>query len=298
MESCRAHGALGRRKRMSTAWIRALGATIITVASQDAAATSCDQLWDRYVFGCIPQGSCTAAFHVEQVHAFGTCGRRSHVQAVDPRVAEFLGSVVQAGKTSGAGGVFEVRLEKPHYWAARAGTEDPFDSLKENLSTELFRYNRRKRVELTALTASDVVDLLDERYGMKWLESAPGVATDEALLVKRKHYESAAARELFESTLRWTAYWLSFVVATLAFIHSVHLYFARLYARSASTSKWRFAMPLAIQVTVALLGGIALFGGRFDFWPGSLLLPAAITVLLAETWATYRSRTPRRQGPD
>jgi hypothetical protein len=119
-----------------------------------------------------------------------------------------------------------------------------------------------------------------------------------AATIKRKHDEKTATRELLENTLLWTAYWLSFVVATLAFIHSVHLYFARLHARSASASKWRFAMPLAIQVTVALLGGITLFGGPFDFWPGSLLLPAAITVLLAETWARYRSRPPRHQEAD
>jgi hypothetical protein len=163
---------------------------------------------------------------------------------------------------------------------------------------ELFEYDHRKSVESTAFTASEVVDLLDKRYAMKWFESSVDVATEEVLQIKRKHYETAAARELLENTLLWTAYWLSFVVATLAFIHSVHLSFARLHARSTSASKWRFAMPLAIQLTVALLGGIALFGGPFDFWPGSLLLPAAITVLLAQAWASNRSRTPRHQEPD
>jgi hypothetical protein len=202
-------------------------------------------------------------------------------------VAEFLGSVVQTGKTSGAGGIFEVRLEKPYYWQARTEKNSPLESLKENLSAELLQYEQRKSVDLTP---SKVVDLLDERYGMKWLASTAGVATDEGLRNERKRYEGIAAREFLESTLRRTAYWLGFIAATLAFIHSVHLYFTRLHARSASDSNWRFAAPLAIQVSVALLGGIALYVAPHDFWPGSLLLPAVITVLLAEAWARYRCR--------
>jgi hypothetical protein len=110
-----------RKQQASNSCIRAFAAISIAVASQGVGATSCSQRLDLYVFECIPQGGCTAALHVEQVHAFGVCGRRSQVQAVDPRVAQFLGSLVQAAKTSGAGGVFEVRLEKPYYWAAGQG---------------------------------------------------------------------------------------------------------------------------------------------------------------------------------
>lgn len=267
--------------------IAALCGLYLLLAPATAQATTCRPYDDRYFLSC-DKGVCQAAFRVAEVEGFGTCSRRPAVEDVDPKVGAYLVSLLLASAGSGADGVYELRFPISIWWRRDSGRWEDF---KTGLDGSL-RYEEGPHC-VGDLKPAEMSALLDKKHP-GWLthraDMAPG-----GLPALRRSLERDALMQHLLVVLAWVAYWSSSLLALLALVHSVQLYFSRLYADVEPPKLRRLAGPLGMQLGLALLGAAALFAiPIYMFWAGSLLVPTIVVILLAEGWARFRSG--RRQA--
>jgi hypothetical protein len=227
----------------------------------DAAALSCANIENHYIFQCDSE-RCHAAFSVRDAHGSRACSRRPQVEAIDPRVVLRATQLVDAVRPPGAGGLYKLTRTK-RYWAG--DEDDPLVWFRDDTSSAV-----------TLLQAD---------------------ASPEVLASQRAQYASAERWAYWKSILFSSAFWSSAVIALLAFIASVQMYFARLYSTQAPRKLSGLLVPVAIQLAVGCAGlVIALFGLTGLFWPGLILLPAVPVILVSEGWALFLKRRAEKQG--
>ena len=262
-----------------------VAAVLLLLFASSALALSCAPKRDRYVFSCAAQ-RCDAGFRIDEVPAFATCSRRPVVEDVDPGVARFLAPLIEAR----VDGVYVIELSVS-YWRKDDGT---LASFLASLKDTIVPWGERERTDLTRLTPDEIRTLLSKRYQMSWIRKEDASRTIEDA---RRDVEGQARRDRATTILLWFVYWASFAAVLVWLVHSVHVYFRRLYAPPEPSRNRRLAAPVAVQLVIAGLGVAGCFVGPSHFWPGVLLLPGIVVVLLAEGWARCRAReAPCRDG--
>lgn len=217
----------------------------------DAAAFSCSPFQSRYVFQCDAE-RCTGLFNVRDAPGSGTCTRRPVVEAIDARVATQATRLVEAARPGAAPGLYELKMSKS-YWSGEAG--DP---------RAWFDADARSAVTLLGADASP-----------------------DRIAALRRDYEAAEKTAFWHATLVSIAFWVSSIIALLALMFSVYMYFRRLRGRA---SLW---MPVALQLLVAGIGvAMALMSLFGPFWPGVLLVPAVPVILAVEGVALLLRKRP------
>lgn len=267
---------------------RSFAATLLAITflltAHKSAAMSCAPapFEERYVLSCA-NSTCQAAFHVTTTEGFATCSRRPVVENVDPQVAAYLASLVSASNANPPAGVYDLRFPGRYWWRHSSTTWEDF---KENLDGAL-RYNDGPHCVGTA-KPDEVVQLLNKQHP-GWLLRRPD-ATAASLGAERTALEQNATLQHVLAVLASIANWVTALFALLALVHSVHLYFSRLHAQIGPPPLRRLAWPLSVQILICLaaLAGLPL---SFNFiWPGVVLLPAVVVLLLAEGWARFRHK--------
>lgn len=268
-------GQLMRRPRLGPI----VAAVLLILCAACAHATSCTPRDVRYVFSCDGQ-RCTGAFRVDEVAAFGSCSRRPLVQDIDPKLAEFLAPLVGPAKP----GVYTITLPD-QYWRAEAD-DGSLEALLDRLNDRAVEHGDRGRVDWRALNPTELRQAVEKRYGSEWLsqDTAHGTAPQA-----RHGWESAAWRAQALAVSQWAAYWASFAAALVWLVHSIHAFFFRLY-RAPAQGLRRFAAPWTAQLVIGAVGVGAAVLMPFEIWPGTLLVPVVVVVLLAEGWACFRRR--------
>jgi hypothetical protein len=228
----------------------------------DAAALSCSPIKTRYIFQCDTE-HCSAAFSVRDVHTSGACSRRPQVEVIGPGVVVQAAGLVDAVRPPAARGLYELTMAKP-YWTG--DENDPHAWFKDN--------------------AISAVTLLQDD------------ASAEAVAGLRRTYESDARAAYWKSILFSCVFWSSAVIALLALIASVRMFFARLHS---TPRKLRHLLaPMGIQLVVLLAGMMmALFAMTGLFWPGLLLVPVVPVILACEggAWLMKMLAEKRAVGP-
>jgi hypothetical protein len=255
---------------------------LLTVSKSAAMSCAPSPYEERYFLSCA-NSACQAAFHVTTTEGFGHCSRRPVVEDVDPQVAAYLASLLAASGGTAPDGIYELRFPG-RYWWRRSGTA--WEDFKENLDSAL-RYEQRLHCVGPA-KPDEVVQLMNKQHP-GWLLRRPDL-TAASLRTEREALERDATLQHVLTVLAWFANWASALLALLALVHSVHLYFSRLYAQPGPPPLRRLAAPLVIQGLICLAGvaGIPLALGFV--WPAIVLLPAIVVLLLAEGWARFRRK--------
>ena len=252
----------------------------------DAAATSCTPFEHRYFVLCDATG-CRGAFGVMEVPSFGTCSRRPVVDDLDRRVGDFLSKVVLDARAPEAHGLYLIKLSARWWNADNPGT---FEGVTEILGQLLHRDGSEWKVTFSAMSISEIVAQLNERQSREWLKQVGTDPSLEAVEVERSTFEALAIKAQVKNIILAVAYWLSSLIALLVFVHSVHVYFSRLYDLRYPKRRFALILPLAIQIAIGGIGGVVTFLYPFEFWFGALLIPAAVVILLAEGWARFQRK--------
>ena len=229
------------------------------------------------MFSCDAQ-RCTGEFRVEEIAAFDTCGRRPVVKSIDPQVADFLATLVG----SPTPGVYTIKLPD-RYWRAEVD-DGGLVALLDRMKDRLVSYESRERVDLGSVGPAELRQLVEKHLDVEWLIKE---TEHQSVLEARRAWESEARRAHALDILLWIAYWASFVAALSWLVHSIHVFFSRLYHVPAK-SLAGFASPCLAQIVIGAVGVAAAIFMPFTFWPGTLLVPVVVVVLLAEGWARFR----------
>lgn len=252
-------------------------------------ATSCVPLESRYFVLC-DGNSCKGSFSVHDVAASSTCSRRPVVGDLGPSAGTYLSKLVMAASEPNPRGLYMVKLPFRYWHDLKPNTDE---GIIEIIDESLLRVDRTAQGVRT-MDMAEVAKLLSKRFNGQWITLVEVESSVQSVAKKRAAFETDALKEKVKSTLFWMASWLTALLALLALVHSVHMYFSRLY--SGSSEKGRFALltPLSIQFAIASIGVAVAFSMPFvDFWPGILLVPAVIPILLAEGWARFLNRRGR-----
>jgi hypothetical protein len=254
-----------------------------------ASATSCTALSQSYFVRCDASG-CHEVFSVIEVPAFRTCSRRPVVEEVDKQVGEFIGKIVMGIHTHEARGLYEVRLPV-HYW----GTPNPnkFERLMEQLEEALPSNASGDRCKVRELSSTEIAGQLKKTDLRDILVQVTKDATVQSADAKRTVFEALAFKEKIQSVLFGGAFWGSSLFALFALVHSVHVYFLRIYRPSPGRSRVTLLVPVGTQLGIGSIG-VAAAIVMLDFWPGSFLVPAVALILLCEGWTLLR--VSRRAG--
>jgi hypothetical protein len=259
------------------AWLLVLGGI------GEAAATSCTAYTQRYFIVC-DAGGCKAAFSVREIASFGACSRRQVVEDADPQVSAYLGKLATEIYPSDARGLFLLKLSS-QYWGAPKPNK--FDRLMDELQESLPLTSDFEQCKPRDMSVAQIGGLLTEKDAKVSLLLVTDAFSPRAVEAKRADFEAEEKHGLLQSILLSVLYWGSSIIALLALIHSVHLFFVRLYDkhRKGSFALW---IPVATQLAIAAVGVVAAMLSPSDFWMGSLLVPAAVVILLCEGWARFR----------
>jgi hypothetical protein len=252
----------------------------------DATATSCAPFKHRYFILCDGAG-CRGAFSSIEISAFGACGRRPVVDSINREIGSFLGKIVMEARPANSSGLYMITLSS-RFWG-RANPNTPA-GLSEVLDESLLRYDGRDKLDFASMPPSKIVELFNKHHGAHWLVHVTSDPTPQAVEAKRSDFEAEAIKEHAISIMLAIAYWLSFLVALLALIQSVHLYFLRLYDAGARKSSTALLTPVMIQLAILVVGIVPVFVAPSGLWPGTLLVPAAIVIMFAEGWAKFWRR--------
>lgn len=255
---------------------------VVVAAVLDASpahATSCGAIRDRYVFSCEAQ-RCVAGFRIGGTPAFGVCSRRPVVEDIDPHVAEFLAPLIDAPED----GIYTLGFWSS-YWR-HAPNDGSLTRLAAGIADGLLSSDERKRIDLLELAPGELRRRLDEHYGPSWISRD---TTYGSLVEARRAAQDDARRALAVDVASRAVYWVSFGAVLLWFIHSVHTFFRRLYEPVRAAPR-RLVPTLLGQLVIGVLGVVPIFVDRWQFWPGTLLIPGVVVILPAEGWAWFRSR--------
>lgn len=248
-----------------------------------ASATSCMPFTQRYFVLCNTSG-CHAAFSVNQVSGFQMCDRRPVVEVVDRQVGEFISKIVTEMRSPGANGLYQLTMSAP-YWS-EAG-QSKYERLMEQLQQAIPRDESGARCKVGELSAAEIAVQLKKSETDGILVHVSKDETSQGVDARRQAFEADEFQGKLKSVLFGVTYWGSAVVALLALVQSVYLYFQRTY-RPSQGKRWvALLVPVAIQLAVGGIGiGVAM--SMHDLWPGSLLVPAVVLVLLCEGWTSFR----------
>jgi hypothetical protein len=256
-------------------------------ANLEASATSCGPMEQRYFMVCDGQG-CRTAFSVLWVEGFSRlCSARPVVADPDTQVSAFLGALVQAAHKPEVRGLFEIKLST-RYWA-RSTLESP-DGFFESLKNSVHLDEQWKCSDIRLMPLSELIPQLKEQHGESWLVQRVEGTSAKEIAALRADFETEALQQQLIGIAGVSVNWLSSLLALLALIYSVPLYFSALYGASQPKRRAALLTPVAIQSAVGALGVGAALLYPFDFWPGTLLVPAALVILLTEAWAKLSLR--------
>jgi hypothetical protein len=192
-----------------------------------------------------------------------------------------------------ATGLFELKFLNMYWYQ---DDEDAFKTLTKNLDATVSARSQKQPRSVAPMPPDEVAQLLNDAYGSGWIARISSDPSSETVQAEKHRLEGIAQQECWRSALRWTAYWASFLVALAALVHSIHLFFFRLYCSHAAKRSCPLLVPVGIQVFIAVLG-IGSFAVIPFGWPGIVLLPAIATILFAETWAWFRKGRIVPQSP-
>jgi hypothetical protein len=266
------------RSRISIALVLGVFATW-----QSVSATSCVRREDRYFLVC-REGTCESAFRVAQVNAFGTCARRSKVMETEVAAGQFLVPLLQQARPH-ANGLFALNFST-QWW--HGDDENAFRTLKYNLDLLLPREDQEQARSIVSMPPIEAVKLLDHALRSAWIVQVSVDPSPETLQGEKKQLEHKANLEHWRSLMRAIGWWSSFLIVLAALVHSIHLFFFRLHSRTLPPRRWALLVPVATQASIGGAGVAAFFVAPFEFWPGSVLIPAVVVILLAEGWAKFR----------
>lgn len=223
-------------------------------------------------------GACEGAFRVSEISAFGSCGRRMDVVPADAAATRLLAPLLLRSEPH-ASGLFELRFRL--YWPPIE--QDLIAALTQDLGRRGFGMSDDgKPLDLASSPAGDMTAMLTKAYGRDWIKQISMDASEAAVRIEKRKLEQAAAGERWLNLSRWAAFWGSFLFVLAIFLHSIHLFFLRLYHGQSLLA------PLLMQAGIgAVCIGIPFFT-RLELWPGLFLLPALVTILLAQAWAWLR----------
>lgn len=256
---------------------RVVFALVLLLPPTAAEARSCAPVRDRYVLAC--ENGCHEGFRIADVQAFSYCRRRPEIQELDRTTAMLLARLMPPQSR----GIYTVDL--PVDWIS---TFD--DHASASLSTRLEWVSGLGR----ALKGEDPInvapehlrELLTQVVGPRWLVRSPDGTT---LAAVRSGFEREARREWLVDHAKRSGFWLSFLIACLVLVRSVHVYFLRLYRTD--RARGSLLEPIVMQLLVGAAGVFAVWFEPFTFWPGTALVPAVVVLLPAQAWA--RLRRPR-----
>jgi hypothetical protein len=258
----------------------------------DALALSCRGYTHDYIVHCDGR-HCRTPFSADQVAAFAACSRRPVVSSVDGYVDAFVSDIVLVVHGPKPRGLYQLTLTRP-YWNDKNDTQHA--RLMAELEHSLPRDERGAACKPEGMSAAQVVALLNKPGSKAKVVQLTADGSERAIQAKREEFESAARMERIKNILLELGYWGSAVLVLLAFIHSVHLYFSRLYGARPRTGRVPLLGPVAIQLAIGVAGVAATFISPVGFWPGSLLVPAAVAVLMCEGWARLAVARTRKEN--
>ncbi|MBO9664748.1 hypothetical protein [Dokdonella sp.] len=260
-----------------------------------ASATSCSPYLERYFMRC-RSGVCEGVFRVSEIRAFGSCGRRTDVAPADATTTRLLAPVLTHSNPH-ANGLFELKFRL--YWPEIG--QGLITALKNDLYLRRLGVSEDGEIlDLASTPIGEVVTWMNKAYGSNWISRRDASTSDEVLRAERLTFERTARQERWWNVLRWTAFWTSFLIVLAVFLHSIHLFFLRLYRHADKRREQPLRTPLLVQVGIGMVCLWVPFFTRYKLWPGMLLLPALAAVLPAEAWAWFRHKpvtSPPPQTP-
>lgn len=260
-----------------------LALMLLLGATSTASATSCTPFTQRYFILC-DTGGCRAAFSVNQVSGFEACDRRPVVEVMDRQVGEFVSNIVAAMRAPETNGLYQLTMSAP-YWSERG--QSKYDRLMAQLQQALPSNEGGACCKVRELPVAEIAARLKKAETAGILVHMSKDTTAQGVDARREAFEAEEFQESMQSILLSVTYWGSAVVVLLALVQSVYLFFQRTY-RPGPGKRWvALLVPLAIQLAVGVVGvGVAM--SMHNFWPGSLLVPAVVLVLLCEGWTSFR----------
>ncbi len=246
-----------------------------------ASGSSCRELSNRYYLSCT-DGVCTPAFSIIDVSSFGTCGRRLTVNSIEPNDADFLSGLIKSRSMPVSDGV-AIATFANRYWGEEA------NGLEDMLWNE-FKYKlaQKEKPDESSVRPNEFARLIMPYLPDNWInENVAGISNIGA--VKRR-YEREARWALLVNLFKYSLYWGGTGLALLLYLHSVHVYFFRLYNAEARAKKKWAVYPLAMQFAIAAIA-IAGLLSIYSLWIGSILLPAVVCTLLVAAYSWWKSDT-------
>jgi hypothetical protein len=202
------------------------------------------------------------------VPGLGPCSGLPEVEDIDPRVAAFLGPVIQQAYGMRASGLYMVSVP-----------ESAVDTCPA--------------CALSGWTVQQAVTALNGANQGKAFVQLATTPTAETVRSRRSELESAARKAyLIDMSMR-VAYWLSSLVALVVLVYSAGLYFSRFYQPMGHAGGRGLWTPLLLQLGVALSVPLAFMVFPLMFWPGAFLLPAVGVITLAQGWVYLRAKVVR-----
>jgi hypothetical protein len=246
-----------------------------------ALATSCTPFKHDYFVRCDVKG-CEAAFGVKEVSAFKACERRPVVERIDPRVGAYIIKLVVEMHTASARGQYRLSLVGERW---RPPNPDPFEGFLEELEGTLPRDGNGDACKVQEMPTSEIASLLRKQDARNVLTQISKDDSAQGAAALRDALESEALSQHAWSIARQVGYWTSSVLVLFVLIHSMHVFFVRLYRPKPHDRKMAMLWPVGLQLGVLGVGvGVAVSTPN-DLWPGTLLVPAAVLILLGEGWA-------------
>jgi len=261
-----------------------LCAVVLAGVMLDASATSCVGGKQRFYFTCGDR-QCTPQFTVVLVPGLGPCSGLPEVEDIDPRVAAFLGPVIQQAHGMQASGLYAVSVPTST-WMGFKG--DPLERF--TLAMQESAIDTCPACALSAWTVQQAVAALNGANQGKAFVQLATTATAETVRSRRSELESEARKAyLIDMSMR-VAYWLSSLVALVVLVYSAALYFSRFYQPMGHAGGRGLWTPLLLQLGVALSAPLAFMVFPLMFWPGAFLLPAVGVITLTQGWVYLRAK--------
>lgn len=237
-------------------------------------------------------GACEGAFRVAEIRAFDSCGRRPDVLPADAATTRLLAPLLKQFDPH-ADGLFELKLRL--YWPEIG--QDLVTALADDLRTRGRRTSEDERsLDLASVPAGELATWMSQAYGSDWVTRTSASATDEVLRAEKQKFEQMAGKARWWNWSRWTMFWTSFLIVLVIFLHSIHLFFLRLYHYPDKRRERPLRTPLLTQIGIGAICVCVPFFTRYELWPGLLILPALMAILPAEAWAWLRHK-PRTSHP-
>jgi len=223
------------------------------------------------------------------------CSRRPVVLPVDARVDAFVSAMVLGLHTPAARGIYQLKLDLP-FWSTKSA--DQLKVFQEELRWTIPDDHAGEQCNVAEMPPTQIAALLNKPGRAPMLTKNAVEASPGTVKSMRDGFESESRIAYLKELLSAAVSWGAALVALVALVYAVHMFYSRLYATTPGRQTLSLLGPMMVQV---LIGGAGIGVGvtmviDSSLWPGIFLVPAVGVILLCECWSWLRANLMARRN--